>query len=339
MNIYQMTFAQLEHYLLEIGENPAKAAFIYKGLYKMQITTLAALPALNETFKQQLASDFELTLPRLVEQSEDHDSAKLLFALSDNSLIEAVVMHQKYGNSLCISTQVGCNMGCSFCQSGRFKKVRNLETWEMVAQLLAVQKALELKISNVVLMGIGEPFDNYDQVMAFIEIISNQRGLSIGMRHITLSTCGIVPRIYDYMLHESHGLLAVSLHAPDNALRDQLMPINRLYPLETLMEAVNIYSQTTHKKVMLEYVMLYKINDSTKQAQQLADLIGDSNCYLNLIPYNETENLAFQKSPFERILAFYDVLKKNHITVTMRREFGASVKAACGQLRADYENH
>ena len=228
-------------------------------------------------------------------------------------------------------------MACTFCQSGRFKKVRNLQPEELVTQLLFIQKHLQITISNVVLMGIGEPFDNYENVMHFLEIIGHPYGLALGRRHITVSTCGLVPQIIQYAQHPHHGLLAISLHAPDDETRSRIMPINRRYPVSQLFEAARVYIQQTGKKVMLEYVMLQQINDYPWQAQLLADLIGTAQFHVNLIPYNETQNLGFTQSSQQRIAAFYDMLKKNHITVTIRREFGSSVNAACGQLRANYE--
>lgn len=339
MNIYGLTFAQLEQYLEKIGEKSSKAPLIYKSLYQQAIVNLLDIPVIRASLKERLAADFELELPRIIEQQGTSDTVKFLFALADGSLVEAVLMRQKYGNSVCISSQVGCNMGCAFCQSGRFKKTRDLTAGEMTAQLMAIQQALSLKISNVVLMGIGEPFDNYEQVMAFIDIINHPKGLGIGLRHISVSTCGIVPRIYDYLQRPTASLLAVSLHAPNDQLRSQLMPINRAYPLDSLMMAIRAYISATGKKVMLEYCLLCGINDRPEHALQLAELIGESNMHVNLIPYNETQNLGFAKSTVEDIQAFYDILKQQRITVTMRREFGSSVQAACGQLRANYQDH
>lgn len=337
MNLYGLTFRQLEQYLLQTGEKASKAPLIFHGLYREQVSSLLDMPQLRPALKKQLAQDFSLELPRLVQQTDGLDTSKFLFALQDGSLIEAVLMRQAYGNSLCISSQVGCNMACAFCQSGRFKKVRNLQPAELVAQIILIQKHLQLTVSNVVLMGIGEPFDNYDSVMQFLEIIRHPHGLALGPRHITVSTCGLVPQIEQYALHPQHGLLAISLHAPDDETRSQIMPINRRYPVATVLEAARTYIRHTGKKVMLEYVMLEGINDHPWQAQLLAELIGPEPFHVNLIPYNATQNLGFAQSSRERILAFYDVLKKNHITVTMRREFGSSVNAACGQLRANYE--
>ena len=338
MNIYGLTYTQLEQALLQLGEKPSKAPFIYQSLYRKQITSLMDVETINVTLKQTLCDTFSVTLPQLVEQTEGADTTKFLFRLPEQGhLVEAVLMRQAYGNSLCISSQSGCNMGCAFCQSGRLKKVHNLTVAELTSQLMAVQQLTKCTITNVVLMGIGEPFDNYDNVMQFLEIIQHPHGLALGKNHITVSTCGIVPKIKQYAAHPHHGLLAISLHAPDDATRSQLMPVNRSYPVETLMESARNYIAASGKKVMLEYVMLEGVNDTVAQAQQLADLIRTDKFHVNLIPYNETQNLGFTQSSRERILAFYDVLKKNNITVTMRREFGASVNAACGQLRADYE--
>ena len=339
MNIYGLTYTQLEQYLANIGEKPTKAPFIYQALYKKQIASLLDIPDLRRPLLEKLHQNFSMDLPELMEQTTGDDTIKFLFSLSDGSLIEAVLMRQKYGNSLCISSQVGCNMACAFCQSGRFKKKRNQSAAELTGQIIYIQKHLQLTITNIVLMGIGEPFDNYDNVMQFLEIVGHPHGLAQGTRHITVSTCGLVPQIEQYAAHPARGLLAISLHAPDDETRSRIMPINRKYPVAQLMNAARSCIRQTGKKVMLEYVMLGKINDHPHQAQLLADLIGDDDFHVNLIPYNETQNLGFAQSSRERILAFYDVLKKNHITVTMRREFGSSVKAACGQLRADYEKH
>lgn len=337
MNIYDLTYDQLLHALQMRGEKASKAPFIYRGLYQAQITSLLDIPAIRLSLREQLAADFTLAQPQLLAQTEGQDTSKFLFSLTDGSLIEAVLMRQAYGHSLCISSQVGCNMACAFCQSGRFKKVRNLTAGEMVAQILAVQRLSGLKISNIVLMGIGEPFDNYDNVIRLLDIITHPHGLAIGRRHITVSTCGIVPRITQYAEEANHGLLAISLHAPDDATRSQLMPINRRYPLEELLAAARAYIHLTNRKVMLEYVMLQDVNDSPAQARQLAAHIGQDAFHVNLIPYNDTQSLGFQQSSPARIRAFYETLRQQGVFATMRREFGASVNAACGQLRADYQ--
>ncbi|MDO4975462.1 MAG: 23S rRNA (adenine(2503)-C(2))-methyltransferase RlmN, partial [Alphaproteobacteria bacterium] len=257
--------------------------------------------------------------------------------LDDHSKVEAVLMIHDYGNSLCVSTQVGCNMGCAFCESGRRKNLRNLESYEMVSQILLVEADLNIRISHIVLMGIGEPFDNYDNVMRFIKIINCNKGIDIGARHITVSTCGIVPKIKDFADENTQVNLAISLHAPNDELRSKLMKINKVYNLKQVLDAVKYYIDKTNRRVTFEYIMLKGINDGFKEALELAKLLKDLNAYVNLIPYNETSHIEFKKTNEEGILKFYDILKKNNINVTIRREFGSEVDAACGQLRSNYE--
>ena len=246
-------------------------------------------------------------------------------------------MNHDYGNSLCVSTQVGCNMGCVFCESGRLKKVRNLETYEMVLQILMVEEDLGVRISHVVLMGIGEPFDNYDNVMRFIDIINSDYGLAIGARHITVSTCGIVPKIKEFTSERRQVNLAISLHAPNDELRSRLMKINKVYPLKEVIKAVKDYLKENNRKVTFEYIMLKDVNDSDECALELASLLKGMMAYVNLIPYNETSHIEFKKTDRDKIMRFYDILKRNKINVTVRREFGSEVSAACGQLRSNFE--
>ena len=247
-------------------------------------------------------------------------------------------MRHAYGNSVCISSQVGCNMGCRFCESGRRKKVRNLETYEMVLQLLMIEKILGERISHVVVMGIGEPFDNYDNLIKFFSIINHPKGMAIGARHITVSTCGLVPKILEFSEFPLQINLAISLHAPNNELRNEIMPINKVYPLEKLIPAIEVYLERTNRRVTFEYIMLKDINDSLECANELAKLIQNINCYVNLIPYNETNNLGYKRTNTIQIMRFYDILKKNNVNVTIRREFGGKISAACGQLRSKKED-
>jgi 23S rRNA (adenine2503-C2)-methyltransferase len=251
--------------------------------------------------------------------------------------VEAVLMLHDYGKSLCVSTQVGCNMGCRFCESGRLKKVRNLNTGEMVLQLLKIEKDLNIRITHVVLMGIGEPFDNYDNVIDFINILNTGKGIDLGARHITVSTSGIVPKIKDFMNSLKQVNLAVSLHAPNNEIRNKIMPINKAYPLEILIPTLKEYIKKTNRRLTFEYILLDGINDTETCAHELANLIRGMNAYVNLIPYNETSHIEYRKSSPENIMKFYDTLKKEGIGVTIRREFGKEVDAACGQLRSKYE--
>ena len=243
-------------------------------------------------------------------------------------------MYHNYGISVCVSSEVGCNMGCKFCESGRLKKVRNLWAYEMVGQILAIENVLQKRISSVVIMGIGEPLDNYLEVIKFIKIINDAKGLMIGARHITLSTCGLIPKIKELSNLDLQINLAISLHASNDTLRNKIMPINKVYPLPDLILCIKEYINKTNRRVTIEYIMLKGINDEKSNALELAALLRGLNVYVNLIPYNETNNLGFKKSDKTKLDAFYDTLKKEHINVTVRREFGSNIDAACGQLRS-----
>jgi len=265
---------------------------------------------------------------------EDSDVKKFLFRLLDGQKIEAVLMYHDYGLSICVSSQVGCNMGCKFCESGRLKKVRNLETYEMVQQIVLASEYVKRRIDSVVIMGIGEPFDNYDNVMDFIKIINDPKTLAIGARHITISTCGLVPKIKQFADFGLQVNLAISLHAPNDEIRKKIMPIANAYKMEELIASLKEYIAKTNRRLTIEYVMLKGINDSIDNANELSDLLRGMNAYVNLIGYNETNNLDFKASSKEVIDKFYDTLKKRGIDVTVRRKFGTKISAACGQLRS-----
>ena len=336
-NIYGETHQQLEQYFLDLGEKKFKATQVFEWLYEKRIRSFDDMSNVKKTVIDSLKKDFVMQPLQIMDVLTDVDVQKYLFQLSDGEKVEAVLMKHDYGNSICVSTQVGCNMGCKFCESGRLKKRRNLETYEMVLQLLMVEEQLKERISHVVLMGIGEPFDNYDNVMHFIDIINHPKGMAIGARHITISTCGVIPKIEDFMKEKRQVNLAISLHAPNDDLRNQLMPINKAYPLTKLIPVLKEYVDETHRRLTFEYIMLKGVNDQKKHALELALLLRGINCYVNLIPYNETSHIEYAKSSKEQILTFYDTLKKEHINVTIRREFGSKVMAACGQLRSHYE--
>lgn len=336
-NIYGQTIQDLEQYFTNHEEKKFKAIQVFEWLYKHRIHSFDSMKNISKKAIELLKKDFVLEHLKLLEKQEDTDVYKFLFELSDGNKIEAVLMKHDYGNSLCVSSQVGCNMGCAFCESGRLKKVRNLETHEMVLQILMVEELLDLRISHVVLMGIGEPFDNYENVMNFISIINEPKGIDLGARHITVSTCGIVPKIEEFMNSGKQVNLAISLHAPNNQIRDSIMKINHVYKIEEIIEVVKKYISKTHRRVTFEYILLQGINDREEHASELAHLLKGINCYVNLIPYNETSHLEYQKSSKESIQKFFDILKKHNINVTIRREFGSKVSAACGQLRANYE--
>ena len=336
-NIYGYTLDTLENYFESIGEKKFKAVQVFEWLYKKRVKSFEEMSNVKKDTLEHLKNEFTFGDIKIVAKREGEDVIKYLFELEDSSRVEAVLMKHDYGNSLCVSTEVGCNMGCTFCESGRLKKVRNLETHEMVLQILKIEEDLKIRISHVVLMGIGEPFDNYDNVIAFVSIINSGKGIDIGARHITISTCGIIPKIREFMKDGGQVNLAISLHASNNELRSRIMPINKAYPLKDLIEVLKEYIDTTGRRVTFEYVLLHEVNDNYENAVELAKLLKGMNCYVNLIPYNETSHIEYKKSSQERILAFYDTLKKNKINVTIRREFGAKLMAACGQLRSSYE--
>jgi len=335
--IYGQTLEDLENYFENIGEKKFKAIQIYDWLYKKRVNTFDEMSNIKKDVILKLKDDFNISKPIIVKKQSGKDVYKYLFELNDGNYVEAVLMVHDYGNSLCVSTQVGCNMGCAFCESGRLKKKRNLETFEMVSQILLVEEDLNLRISHVVLMGIGEPFDNYDNVMKFINIINSGKGIDIGARHITVSTCGIVPKIYEFADNKLQVNLAISLHAPNDELRSELMKINKVYKLSDVIKAIKYYIDKTNRRITFEYIMLKGINDSKECALELARLLKGLNAYVNLIPYNETSHISFKKTDNDSVMKFYDVLKKNKINVTVRREFGSEVSAACGQLRASQE--
>lgn len=334
MNIYGETLEQLEEYFEDIGEKKFKAVQVYDWLYKKRVSSFDEMSNVKKDVIFKLKSDFSMDIPLIIRKQSGKDVYKYLFKLSDGNFVEAVLMVHDYGNSLCVSTQVGCNMGCAFCESGRLKKKRNLETYEMVSQILLVEKDLDVRISHVVLMGIGEPFDNYESVMDFINIINSGKGIDIGARHITVSTCGIVPKIKEFAMQKLQVNLAISLHASNDKLRSRLMKINKVYKLTDVIESVKFYIEKTNRRVTFEYIMLKGVNDSRQCALELATLIKGLNAYVNLIPYNETSHIDFKKTNNDKVMEFYDILKKQKINVTVRREFGSEVSAACGQLRS-----
>lgn len=338
MNIYGLTLENMEKYFLDKGSKKFHALQLFEWLYEKRIESYDEVTNIKKELLDSISKDYSINRLKIVDVQEDVDVCKYLFELYDGEHIEAVLMRHDYGNSVCVSSQVGCNMGCKFCESGRRKKVRNLETYEMVLQLLMIEKLLEERISHVVVMGIGEPFDNYDNLIDFFKIINHPKGLAIGARHITVSTCGIVPKIKEFSEFDLQINLAISLHAPNNEIRDKIMPINKAYPLDVLMPALKDYLKKTNRRITFEYILLKDINDSDENALELAKLVKGINCYINLIPYNETNNLNFKRTNTIQIMKFYDILKKNNINVTIRREFGSKISAACGQLRSKKED-
>ena len=325
----------LEDYFILMGEKKYKATQVFEWLYRHNEYNINNFSNIKKDIINKLKSDFTTEFIKIEKVLEGQDVKKFLFRLLDGEKIEAVLMEHNYGLSVCVSSQVGCNMGCCFCESGRLKKVRNLEAFEIVQQIILIQKYINKRIDSVVVMGIGEPFDNYDNIVRFIKIINDAKGLAIGARHITVSTCGLVPKIDEFSNLDLQVNLALSLHAARDSVRNHIMPVNKVYNIDTVIAAIKRYIAKTNRRVTIEYVMLNMVNDTLEDAQALVNLIKGMNVYVNLIPYNETKNIEFSKSSKERINKFYEYLTTSGINVTVRREFGGNIKAACGQLRSE----
>ena len=337
-SIYSLEPQELKEWLKENGEKPFRADQILQWLYKQRVSSFDDMSNLSKSLRDKLEANFTLTtLKTLIQQTSADGTMKFLFELHDGYSIETVLMKHEYGNSVCVTTQVGCRIGCTFCASTLGGLKRNLEAGEIVAQVVKVQQALDEmdeRVSSVVIMGIGEPFDNYDEMMSFLRIINHEKGLHIGARHITVSTSGIVPKIYQFADENLQINFAISLHAPNNELRGKLMPINRAYKLPQLMEAVKYYVEKTGRRITFEYGLFGGENDQVEHAIELADLIKGLKCHVNLIPVNYVPERDYVRTPKEQITLFEKTLKSKGVNVTVRREQGHDIDAACGQLRA-----
>lgn len=334
-SIFDLKLEDLTSYLEDNGYSKFVSKQIYDWIYKKRVFDFDKMSNIKLELREQLKKDFDISMLKLVRRQTSKETNKYLFELADGNLIESVLMRHDYGLSVCVSSQIGCNMGCSFCESGRLKKVRDLLPGEIVRQILMIEEDVGMRISSVVVMGIGEPFDNYDNIMDFIRIINSPFGIAIGARHITVSTSGLVPMIKKYAEEDLQTNLAISLHAPNDELRNKIMKVNKAYNISSLIAAINEYIEKTNRRVTIEYVMLSMVNDSEENANELADLLRGMNVYVNLIPYNETSHIEYKKSPNDQVMKFYDTLKRRGINVTVRREFGGNIDAACGQLRAN----
>ncbi|BCU52106.1 23S rRNA (adenine2503-C2)-methyltransferase [Staphylococcus auricularis] len=337
-SIYSLKFEELQSWLIEQGQPKFRAKQIFEWLYDKRVDHFDEMTNLSKDLRALLKENFAITTLSVVVKQESKDGTiKFLFELQDGYTIETVLMRHEYGNSVCVTTQVGCRIGCTFCASSIGGLKRNLEAGEIVAQVLTVQKALDKtdeRVSQIVIMGIGEPFENYDEMMDFLYIVNHDHGLNIGARHITVSTSGIIPRIYDFAEEDIQINFAVSLHAAKDEIRSRLMPINRAYNVDKLIEAIHYYQQQTNRRVTFEYGLFGGVNDQVEHARDLAHLIKDLNCHVNLIPVNHVPERNYVKTPKDDIFKFEKELKRLGVNVTIRREQGADIDAACGQLRA-----
>ena len=343
-SIYSLTRQTMQEWVLEQGEKKFRADQIWEWLYRKRVQSFEEMTNLSKDLIAKLNEQFVVNplKQRIVQESAD-GTVKYLFELPDGMLIETVLMRQHYGLSVCVTTQVGCNIGCTFCASGLIKKQRDLNNGEIVAQIMLVQKYFDERgqderVSHIVVMGIGEPFDNYNNVLNFVRTINDDKGMAIGARHITVSTSGLAHKIRDFANEGVQVNLAVSLHAPNNELRSSIMKINRAFPIEKLFAAIEYYIETTNRRVTFEYIMLNEVNDGVEQALELAELLKNIKklSYVNLIPYNPvSEHDQYSRNPKERVMAFYDTLKKKGVNCVVRQEHGTDIDAACGQLRSN----
>lgn len=342
-SIYSLRLDEMKEWLTANGEKAFRAAQIYEWLYEKRVQTFEEMSNLPKALREKLETEFALTtLSTIIKQESKDGTIKFLFQLQDGYSIETVLMRHEYGNSICVTTQVGCRIGCTFCASTLGGLKRHLMAGEIVEQVVKVQQQLdetEERVSSIVIMGIGEPFDNYDAMMNFLKIMNDDKGLNIGARHITVSTSGIVPKIYEFADEGMQINFAVSLHAPNQEARQKLMPIAKAYKLEELMEAVKYYTKKTGRRVTFEYGLMSGQNDTEEVALELAKLIKNIKCHVNLIPINYVPERDYIRTSRSKIFAFERTLKEQGINVTIRREQGADIAAACGQLRAQERSH
>lgn len=341
-SIYGLTYDKLQDFLIEHGEQKFRVRQVWDWLYKKRVTTFDEMKNVNQSCVDLLKEHYVIhTLEEEIKQESKDGTIKFLFKLQDGNLIETVLMRFPYGISVCVTTQVGCNIGCSFCASGLLKKQRDLTAGEIVEQIMNVQKHLDLRekderVGHIVVMGIGEPFDNYNNLMDFLYVMNDQRGLSIGARHMTVSTSGLAHKIREFAETDLQVNLAISLHAPNNELRTKIMKINKAFPIEKLMDSVDYYLSKKNRRITFEYIMLQDVNDTREVARELAKLLKNIRhlAYVNLIPYNSVDESGYQRSRSEDIQAFHETLQKNGIQSGVRWENGADIDAACGQLRS-----
>lgn len=338
-NLYGLEISKLEELMLSLGQKKYRATQLFSWIYEKKAKTFDEMSDVSKSFREVLNQDFSLKLPSIFTRQDSKDgTVKLLLELEDGSKIETVLMPYNYGNAICVTSQVGCNMGCAFCASGLLKKKRNLEVHELVGQVMVMNEILASegkdRVTHIVIMGTGEPFDNYDNVLDFIRIANHPKGLVIGARHITVSTCGIVPGILRYAKEGMQTNLAISLHAPNDEIRNKIMPISKRYKMDELMAAVKQYEKEAGRRVTFEYILIKDVNDTIECAAELTKLIRGTLAYVNLIPYNPVMENEFERSEDKQVRAFFSYLHKHGVNATIRKEFGNDIDAACGQLRA-----
>ena len=340
LDLRSLTLDKLNIKIEELGEKAFRSKQIFNWMHKNQVNTIDEMTNLSKNLRQRLMSEFKLSNITMLERLVSSDNTiKYLFDIGDNILIESVLMRYSYGNTLCISTQAGCRMGCTFCASTVNGLDRNLLAGEMLEQIYKVQKDINDRISNVVLMGSGEPLDNYENVIDFLNIVNDKEGNNLGHRHITLSTCGITNKIYELAKLKLQITLAISLHAPNDDIRVRTMPIAKSHTYDKVLESAKDYANITKRRVTFEYALIKDVNDSNENALELAKGLKGMMCHVNLIPVNDVNENDYKRSSEQRILSFADVLKNEGVEVTIRRKLGSDINAACGQLRMRYKKN
>ena len=333
-NIKDYNLEELKKEFTEMNEKPFRAEQVFKWIYEAKVTSFDEMTNLSLELREKLKQNYTICNFKILRKQESSDGTKkYLFDILDGNAIETVLMSYHHGYTICVSSQVGCKMGCKFCASTGIKFVRSLTSGEIVEQILAVERDNQIRISNVVFMGIGEPLDNYDNVVNAIKIINNQKGINIGARHISISTSGLVPKIYKLAEENIQCTLSISLHATTNEKRSSMMPVNNSYPIEELLQACRDYIDKTNRRISFEYALAKDNNDNLEDAKKLVKLLKGMICHVNLIPINKIENGAYSKSSNENIMKFRDYLNDHGIVATIRRELGSDIDASCGQLR------
>ena len=339
-DLRSLPYDELNALILQLNEKKFRAGQIYEWIHKKLVQSYDEMSNIPKTLKEKLAGEVEFTSIKEVERyvSKLDGTTKFLFELKDGNIIETVLMKYHHGNSVCISSQVGCRMGCRFCASTLGGLTRHLEVSELLNQIYYIQKTTGERVSNVVVMGTGEPFDNYDNIVKFIRMLTDEKGLNISQRNITVSTCGLVPRIYDLAKEDFSITLAISLHAPNDTMRKELMPIANKYSIDEIMEACDHYIKETGRRITFEYSLVAGVNDKEEHAKELVKRLSGKLCHVNLIPVNPIEERDYKRSARESVEHFRSILERNHINATVRREMGSDIQAACGQLRKRYND-
>ncbi len=334
-DIKSLSYAELNSEIVTLGLPSFRSKQIFEWLHKYGVSSFDEMTNISKDLRKKLADIYFISDCEIEQKyvSKIDETVKYLFKLYDGEYVESVIMKYKYGYTICVSSQVGCKMGCTFCASTLAGFKRNLEAGEIESQLHSAQKDLNIRISNIVLMGIGEPLDNYENVIKFLHNVNNENGLNISMRNITLSTCGIVPKIYDLMNEELPITLTISLHAPNDIIRSRTMPVNNKWGIDEVLEACREYINRTNRRVSFEYTLIHSVNDTYECAKELSERLHGMLCHVNLIPVNDVAERGNVKSSEENIYRFANVLKNNGINATIRRTLGSDINASCGQLR------